>query len=147
MANMSFCKLGNVTVENQFKQVTLAIWNVLELVLCENHMYFAKSPFFPPISKVNTWKMTFCHDYFWWNVMMHHESTHKMWFAQRKITQFGHSMWKLWHFEFRHFWNMIWSYLANHIWEIQVLGLFGKVRERYTTFMLNKISFEAFLDM
>jgi hypothetical protein len=36
-------------------------------------------------------------------------------------------------------------YLANHTWEFQVLGLFGKVRSRYSTLMLDKIPFEAFM--
>ena len=38
-------------------------------------------------------------------------------------------------------------YLFNHKWEIHDLGLFGNGRTRPTTFMFNKISFEAFLMM
>ena len=37
-------------------------------------------------------------------------------------------------------------YLANRTLDFQVLGLFGKVRTRSTTFMLNNFSFEASLD-
>jgi hypothetical protein len=36
--------------------------------------------------------MTFLCEGFWQNVMMDYESTHQMWFAQRKTIQFGHSM-------------------------------------------------------
>ena len=40
---------------------------------------------------------------------------------------------------------MIWSYLLNHSSDAHDLGLFGNGRERSSTFMLDKISFEASL--
>jgi hypothetical protein len=42
---------------------------------------------------------------------------------------------------------MIGSYLLNHSSDAHDLGLFGNGRERYSTFMLDKIAFEAFLMM
>jgi hypothetical protein len=66
-------------------------------------------PFCPWLFNWYTWKMTFLCEGFWQNVMMDYESTHQMWFAQIRTIQFGHSMWKLCHFEFGHFLKMIWS--------------------------------------
>ena len=40
---------------------------------------------------------------------------------------------------------IICSYLLNHSSDAHDLGLFGNGRERSTTFMLDKISFEAYL--
>jgi len=40
---------------------------------------------------------------------------------------------------------MIGPYLLNHSSDAHDLGLFGNGRERYSTFMLDKISFEASL--
>ena len=40
---------------------------------------------------------------------------------------------------------MIGSYLLNHPSDAHDLGLFGNGRERYSTFMLDKDSFEAYL--
>jgi hypothetical protein len=68
-------------------------------------------------------------------------------FVHKKNIQFGHSMWKLCPPDYGSFLKFPGPYLVNHTWDFQVLGLFGKVRTRSTTFMLNKFSFEAFLDM
>jgi hypothetical protein len=51
------------------------------------------------------------------------------------------------HLNFQAHFAMIGSYLLNHILEIHDLGLFGNGRERSSTFMLDKTSFEAFLMM
>ena len=51
------------------------------------------------------------------------------------------------HLKFKPHFAMIEPYLLNHICEIHDLGLFGKGRERSSIFMLDKISFEAFLVM
>jgi hypothetical protein len=91
--------------------------------------------------------VTFCLGHFWENPMMHPQSTCQMEFVHIKNLQFGQTMWKLWPPDYGSFLKFNEPYLANHTLDFQVLGLFGKVKTRSTTFMLNNFSFEASLDI
>ena len=70
-----------------------------------------------------------------------------MWLVGKNLTNFGQMVWEIWPFEVQENLKMNWSYLANHTWELSVLGLFGNGKTRSSTFMLGKNSFEACIMM
>ena len=68
-----------------------------------------------------------------------------MWFVGKNPTKFGLMVHEIWLAEVHKFLKLNWSYLANHPWDLRVLGLFENGRTRSSTFMLGKNSFEAYL--
>ena len=99
---------------------------------------------FPPKFQ---WKCKWSCDENAWHVIYVLESRDQEKNVAKRAISFGHLVWKLCMLEVQIHLAMIDPYLFNHTWEIHVLGLFGKVRARSSTFMLDKISFEACLMM
>ena len=70
-----------------------------------------------------------------------------MWSVGKNPIKFGQRNHEIWLVEVQKMVKMKWSYLANHTWDLRVLGLFENGRTRSSTFMLGKNSFEACIMM
>ena len=99
---------------------------------------------FPPKFK---WKVKYFCDGNAWLMMHVLDSACQDMNVAKRTTSFGLMVKKLCMFEVQIHLAMIDPYLFNHTWEIHDLGLFGNRGARSSTFMLDKISFEAFLRM